>query len=393
MCVPPKTTTSSAALQAALAAEPPPPPPPTRSQPARLASWAQRHLAHGRAALPPAPRVARGGRRLRRRGGRREVRGAGEKYGCAAFASLDEAVDAWTRGGERIQGVWVCAPTAAHAALIERAARAGAHVACEKPVGLSAAEIARAYDVCRDCDVGLHCLFQRRSDASYKALLDRLPAEGAPRTIRCVFRDHPTPPRGVPRVLRRRRLPRPRDARPRLRARRPEKGDRRRRRPARAGRGLRRRVGRGVRGRHHGDVAGPGRRRHLRGRAGLGVRLRPTLRGLDGDGRGAERREPRRHVPRGRRRRGRRFQSARRVLPRRLPRGFCRGRRAFARACRGGAAPKVRRGDAVHGHAVAEAARRSAACGRPVALKNPAGSADPRTSSSSRGTCCRHRQF
>ena len=54
---------------------------------------------------------------------------------------------------------------------------------------------ARAYDVCRDCDVGLHCLFQRRSDTSYKALLDRLPAEGAPRTIRCVFRDHPTPPR------------------------------------------------------------------------------------------------------------------------------------------------------------------------------------------------------
>ena len=105
------------------------------------------------------------------------------------------AADAWARGGEKIQGVWVCAPTAAHAALIERAARAGAHVACEKPVGLSAAEIARAYDVCRDCDVGLHCLFQRRSDTSYKALLDRLPAEGAPRTIRCVFRDHPTPPR------------------------------------------------------------------------------------------------------------------------------------------------------------------------------------------------------
>ena len=49
----------------------------------------------------------------------------------------------------------------------------------------------------------------------------------------------------------------------------------------------------------------------------------------------------------------------------------------FARACRGGAAPKVRRGDAVLATLVAEAARRSAACGRPVALKNPAGSADP----------------
>ena len=43
----------------------------------------------------------------------------------------------------------------------------------------------------------------------------------------------------------------------------------------------------------------------------------------------------------------------------------------------GGAAPKVRRGDAVLATLVAEAARRSAACGRPVALKNPAGSADP----------------
>jgi len=37
----------------------------------------------------------------------------------------------------------------------------------------------------------------------------------------------------------------------------------------------------------------------------------------------------------------------------------------------------VRRGDAVLATLVAEAARRSAACGRPVALKNPAGSADP----------------
>lgn len=117
------------------------------------------------------------------------------KYQCAAFSSLDEAIAAWTAGGERVQGVWVCAPTAAHASLIERAARYGAHVACEKPVGLSATEIGRAYDVCRTCGVGLHCLFQRRSDASYQALLDRMPSEGAPRTIRCVFRDHPTPPR------------------------------------------------------------------------------------------------------------------------------------------------------------------------------------------------------
>ena len=187
MCVPPKTTTSSAALQAALAAAPPPPP---RVRVCvvgggRMGELRCRQLHESLEADVACVVEADAAK----------CAALARKYGCAAFASLDEAVDAWTRGGERIQGVWVCAPTAAHAALIERAARYGAHVACEKPVGLSAAEIARAYDVCRDCDVGLHCLFQRRSDTSYKALLDRLPAEGAPRTIRCVFRDHPTPPR------------------------------------------------------------------------------------------------------------------------------------------------------------------------------------------------------
>ena len=64
-------------------------------------------------------------------------------------------------------------------------------------------------------------------------------------------------------------------------------------------------------------------------------------------------------------------------FPERFRAAFAEDVAHFARACRGGAAPKVRRGDAVLATLVAEAARRSAACGRPVALKNPAGSADP----------------
>ena len=299
------------------------------------------------------------------------------KYGCAAFASLDEAVDAWTRGGERIQGVWVCAPTAAHAALIERAARYGAHVACEKPVGLSAAEIARAYDVCRDCDVGLHCLFQRRSDTSYKALLDRLPAEGAPRTIRCVFRDHPTPPRAFLESC---------------------GGD----------------VYHDL-ATHDLDFALAA----LRKATGAdGVRLAPdevyavgldaafaavitvTWRALGVAGTfevarasayGYDQRcevwtatgaalSVGNHVATSLEVGGAAGVVSSQLVesfPERFRAAFAEDVAHFARACRGGAAPKVRRGDAVLATLVAEAARRSAACGRPVALKNPAGSADP----------------
>ena len=63
--------------------------------------------------------------------------------------------------------------------------------------------------------------------------------------------------------------------------------------------------------------------------------------------------------------------------PERFAAAFAEDVAHFARACRDQAAPKVRRGDAVLATLIAEAALRSARCGRPVALTNPTGSGDP----------------
>ncbi|KAH8072603.1 oxidoreductase family [Aureococcus anophagefferens] len=56
-------------------------------------------------------------------------------------------------------------------------------------------DIAAAYDACAAAGVHLQCAFQRRCDASYEGLRKAVEAgaAGALRSVRCTFRDHPTP--------------------------------------------------------------------------------------------------------------------------------------------------------------------------------------------------------
>ncbi|WP_024844321.1 inositol 2-dehydrogenase [Paracoccus pantotrophus] len=82
----------------------------------------------------------------------------------ALFKSADDiAADA------SIDGVLVCTPTDTHADLIEKFARAGKHVFCEKPVDLDLARAQEVVDIARDAAVKLMLGFNRRFDPSFAA--------------------------------------------------------------------------------------------------------------------------------------------------------------------------------------------------------------------------------
>ena len=62
---------------------------------------------------------------------------------------------------ESVQAVYVATPVNRHAAQVVAAARAGKHVLCEKPLGMSAAECRQMIDVCRACRVQLGVAYYR----------------------------------------------------------------------------------------------------------------------------------------------------------------------------------------------------------------------------------------
>jgi myo-inositol 2-dehydrogenase/D-chiro-inositol 1-dehydrogenase len=72
--------------------------------------------------------------------------------------------------------VLICAPTDAHANLIEAAARAGKPVFCEKPVDLDAARIRACLAVVREAGIPLMIGFNRRFDPSFRDLKRRIEA-------------------------------------------------------------------------------------------------------------------------------------------------------------------------------------------------------------------------
>ena len=107
---------------------------------------------------------------------------------CAApVLGLDEAFAA--------DAVLVCSPTPTHADYIERAARAGRAVFCEKPVDLSAARVRACLAVVAAAGTALMVGFNRRFDPHFAALKARLDAGeiGALELLTIISRD-PSPP-------------------------------------------------------------------------------------------------------------------------------------------------------------------------------------------------------
>jgi myo-inositol 2-dehydrogenase/D-chiro-inositol 1-dehydrogenase len=70
--------------------------------------------------------------------------------------------------------VLIGSPTVTHADYIERAARAGRAVFCEKPIDLSAERVRACLEVVREAGITLMVGFNRRFDPSFAALQQRL---------------------------------------------------------------------------------------------------------------------------------------------------------------------------------------------------------------------------
>jgi len=108
-----------------------------------------------------------------------------------AVGSVDEAV-----GAAEIDAVAICAPTDLHADLIEKAARAGKAIFCEKPIDLDAARIRRCLEVVKETGAALMVGFNRRFDPNFATLKARLAAGaiGEAEIVSITSRDPAPPP-------------------------------------------------------------------------------------------------------------------------------------------------------------------------------------------------------
>jgi myo-inositol 2-dehydrogenase/D-chiro-inositol 1-dehydrogenase len=86
------------------------------------------------------------------------------KYGCA-IRSIEEIIEA-----SDIDAVVICTPTDTHADLIEVCARAGKAIFCEKPIDLSLARVKSCLAVVRETKATLMVGFNRRFDPHFRAV-------------------------------------------------------------------------------------------------------------------------------------------------------------------------------------------------------------------------------
>lgn len=95
-----------------------------------------------------------------------------------------------------IRAVLICAPTDTHADLIIRAARAGKHIFCEKPIAQHLAQIDAALAAVQAAGVKLQIGFNRRFDANFARVRAAVAAGeiGVPRLLHIISRDPAPPP-------------------------------------------------------------------------------------------------------------------------------------------------------------------------------------------------------
>ena len=93
------------------------------------------------------------------------------KYGARPTASLEAAL-----ADPAVGAVMICTPPRTHAAIIERAARAGKAVFCEKPVDLDIGRVDACAAVLATTRTPFFVAFNRRFDPSHRALFDAIRA-------------------------------------------------------------------------------------------------------------------------------------------------------------------------------------------------------------------------
>lgn len=95
-----------------------------------------------------------------------------------------------------IDAVVICSSTNTHALFIERAAAAGKHIFCEKPIDFDLGNIDRALDAVGQAGVKLQIGFNRRFDPNFKRIHEAVAAGeiGTPWLLRITSRDPAPPP-------------------------------------------------------------------------------------------------------------------------------------------------------------------------------------------------------
>jgi len=95
-----------------------------------------------------------------------------------------------------IDAVLICSSTGTHADLVERAARAGKHIFCEKPIDHSLEKIDRALEAVAKAGVKLQVGFNRRFDANFARVRRAVESGeiGTPHLLHIVSRDPAPPP-------------------------------------------------------------------------------------------------------------------------------------------------------------------------------------------------------
>jgi predicted dehydrogenase len=114
------------------------------------------------------------------------ARNVAADHGVAWATSLEDSLS-----DVAVDGVVVAAPSELHSELVKRAAAAGRHVFCEKPLGLDADGCAQAVSATRAAGVQIQVGFQRRFDTDWRALKSALDggALGTLDLFRCSHRN------------------------------------------------------------------------------------------------------------------------------------------------------------------------------------------------------------
>ena len=108
------------------------------------------------------------------------------KFGGTATAEFDRALQDSETGA-----VMICTPPRTHAAIIERAARAGKPIFCEKPIDLDMTRVDACGAILESTRVPFYVAFNRRFDPTHRALFDAIQQGeiGAPEMVVLSSRD------------------------------------------------------------------------------------------------------------------------------------------------------------------------------------------------------------
>jgi predicted dehydrogenase len=114
------------------------------------------------------------------------ARKVGQLHGVEWSTSVDEVL-----GEPGVDGVVIATPTELHCDLVQRAARSGKHVLCEKPLGFEVEAAADAVAAAAEAEIEMLVGYQRRFDPDWMALKDVLEGGelGSLNLLRCSHRD------------------------------------------------------------------------------------------------------------------------------------------------------------------------------------------------------------